>query len=135
MTHINHFFTLEMECVIRGNVRSAKCLFGEMSIRGDVIQVTVRRGNVLSGNCPFGELSVGEMSSGNCPSGKSSSGKCPLGNCPDNLKTIAAFLCALPCILNKQITIETKFISSNFLNMSTNVEKTSKSCPSQYSFL
>ena len=31
--------------------------------------------------------------------------------------------------------METKFISSNFLNISTYVEKTSKSYPSQYSFL
>ena len=56
----------------RGNVRSGKCLSGEMSSRGSVL-----RGSVRSGNCPFGEMSVGEVSVGEL-----SSGKCPPGNCP-----------------------------------------------------
>ena len=52
---------------------SGKCLFGETSVRGNVIRGTVNRGNVRSGNCPFttcpsgnvfGELPVGEISIG-----------------------------------------------------------------------
>ena len=35
----------------RGNLRSKKCLSGEMSSRG----------SVWSGNCPFREMSVGEV--------------------------------------------------------------------------
>ena len=56
----------------RGNVRSGKCLSGEMSSRGSVL-----RGSVRMGNCLFGEMSVGEVSVGGL-----SSGKCQSGNCP-----------------------------------------------------
>ena len=43
----------------RGNVRSGKCLSGEVPSRGSVL-----RGFVWSGNCPFGEMSVGKESVG-----------------------------------------------------------------------
>ena len=71
----------------RGNVRSGKCLSGEMSSRG-----SVRRGSVWSGNCPFGEMSVrevsvGEVSVGDLSSGKRQSGKCPVGKLSYNLQT------------------------------------------------
>ena len=68
----------------QGNVRSGKCLSGEMPVRG----------NVLVEKCPVGEVSFGEVSgrgtahSGKCPPGKFPSGKCQSGgvvlsgNCP-----------------------------------------------------
>ena len=50
----------------RGNVRSGKCLVGELSCRGPVRRGTIRRGNVCrdlsSGKCPSGKCPVGEMS-------------------------------------------------------------------------
>ena len=42
LIHINHFFTPEMKYEIRGNVRSEKC----------------HSGNNMSAKCPFGELSI-----------------------------------------------------------------------------
>ena len=68
-----------------GNVRSEKCLSGEMSSRGGVL-----RGSVLSGNCPFGEMSVGEVSVGEVSVWELSSGKCQSGNCP--VGELSAFL-------------------------------------------
>ena len=61
----------------RGNVRSGKCLSGEMSSRGSVL-----RGSVRLGNCPFGKMSVGEVSVGEVSVGELSLGKCQSGNCP-----------------------------------------------------
>ena len=55
----------------RGNVRSGKCLSGEISSRGSVL-----RGSVRSGNCSVGEMSVGEVSVGELSSAKCQSGKC-----------------------------------------------------------
>ena len=56
-----------MKNVIRRNVRSRKCPFGELSF----------------GELSVGEVFVGQMSSGNCPSGK-----CPSGNCPRTISTL-----------------------------------------------
>ena len=62
----------------RGNVRSGKCLSGEMSSRVSVLQ-----GSVRSGNCPFGEMSIGEVSVGEVSVGElSSRGTVQSGNCP-----------------------------------------------------
>ena len=58
----------------RGNVRSGKCLSGEMSGRG-----SLRRGIVRSGECPSGKGPSGKCQSGKCPSGKCQSGNCPVG--------------------------------------------------------
>ena len=56
----------------RGNVRSGKCLSGEISSRG----------SVRLENCPFGEMSIGEVSVGEVSVGELSPGKCQSGNCP-----------------------------------------------------
>ena len=56
----------------RENVRSGKCLSGEMSSRG----------SVRTGKCPFGEMFVGEVSVGEVSVGDLSSGKCQSGKCP-----------------------------------------------------
>ena len=61
----------------RGNVRSGKCLSGEMSSRGSVLW-----GSVRSGNCPFGEMSVGEVSGGEVSVGEVSVGDLSSGKCP-----------------------------------------------------
>ena len=58
LIHLNHFFIPEIKHVIWENVRSGKCPFGELPVRGTVLRGTVGRGNV------FGELSVGEKSFG-----------------------------------------------------------------------
>ena len=62
------------EIFSRGNVRSRKCLSGEMFGRGSLC-----RGSVLSGICSFGEVSVGEVLIGDLFSGKCQSKKCPVG--------------------------------------------------------
>ena len=61
----------------RGNVRSGKCLSGEMSSRG----------SVRSGKCPFGEMFVGEVSVGDL-----FSGKCPVGKLSYNC------VCVCECV-------------------------------------
>ena len=61
----------------RGNVRSGKCLSGEISSRGSVL-----RGSVRLGNCSFGDMSDGEVSVGEVSVGELSSGKCQSENCP-----------------------------------------------------
>ena len=57
----------------RENVRSGKCISGEMSSRGKVL-----RGSVRLGNCPFGEMSV-EVSVRELFSRKCQSGNCLVG--------------------------------------------------------
>ena len=61
----------------RGNVRSGKCLSGEMSSRGSVL-----RGIARSRNCPFGEMSITGVSVGEVSVEELCSGKCQSGNCP-----------------------------------------------------
>ena len=66
LIYLNHFFVLEIKHVIWENVRSGKCPFGELSVRGTVLRETVGRGNVFGKlsveENSFGERTVGEMS-------------------------------------------------------------------------
>ena len=64
----------------QGNVRSGKCLRGEMSGWGSLHRGSVRSGNLLSGEMSIEEASVREVSVGDLSSGKCQSGNCPHTN-------------------------------------------------------
>ena len=90
----------------QGNVRSGKCLSGEMSSRGSVL-----RGSVRSGNSPFGEMSLREVSVGEL-----SSRKCQSGNCPPALISVCS--CLLKQISSTATATLWKFLFSNIQSFS-----------------
>ena len=66
----------------RGNVRSGKCLSGEISSWASVLGEVSGRGIVRSRKCPSGKCQSGKCQSGNCPRGSVSRGTVQSVNCP-----------------------------------------------------